>query len=119
MSLGEIFFKSWLAIKGRIKATNRSPIMSKIGIAKLLLKNKNIKVGNKNGTVNEVAIINPTTIGNLPPTKFTRKGDPSPVDMPDNKNTDNIKICFIGTMVSENRFIIVYRPTELTLVSLL
>ncbi len=84
--------------------------MSKIGIVKLLLKNRNIKIGNKNGTVNEVAIINPTTIGNLPPTKFTTKGDPSPVDMPDNKNTDNIKFALIGTMVSENRFIIVYRP---------
>ena len=67
-------------------------------------------MGNINGTDNEVVIINPTTIGNLPPTKFTTKGDPSPVDMPDNKNTDNIKFALIGTMVSENRFIIAYKP---------
>ena len=85
--------------------------MSKIGIVKLLLKKRNIKLGNKNGTDTEVAIINPTTIGNLPPTKFTTKGDPSPVDMPDSKNTDNIKFVLIGTMVSENKFIIAYNPT--------
>jgi hypothetical protein len=85
--------------------------MSKIGIVKLLLKKRNVRLGNKNGTDSEVAIINPTTIGNLPPTKFTTKGDPSPVDMPDNKNTDNIKFVLMGTMVSENRFIIPYKPT--------
>jgi len=85
--------------------------MSKIGIVKLLLKKRNIKLGNTNGTDSEVAIIRPTTIGNLPPTKFTTKGDPSPVDMPDSKNTDNIKFVLIGTMVSENRFIIAYNPT--------
>ena len=93
--------------------------MSKIGIAKLLLKNRNIKIGNKNGTDNEVAIINPTTIGNLPPTKFTTNGDPSPVDMPDNKNTDNIKFALIGIMVRKPCSLLhIYRP-ELTPVSLL
>jgi hypothetical protein len=80
--------------------------MSKIGIAKLLLKKRNIKIGNIKGTDNEVVIINPTTSGNLPPTKFTTNGDPSPVDIPDNKNTDNIKFVSKGIMVSEIRFII-------------
>lgn len=80
--------------------------MSKIGIAKLLLKKRNIKIGNIKGTDNEVVIINPTTSGNLPPTKFTTNGDPSPVDIPDNKNTDNIKFVPKGIMVSEIRFII-------------
>jgi hypothetical protein len=68
-------------------------------------------MGKINGTDIEVVIINPTTIGNLPPTKFTTKGDPSPVDMPDNKNTDNIRFVFIGNMVSDNRFIIANNPT--------
>ena len=85
--------------------------MSKIGIAKLLLKKRNIKIGNINGTDNEVAIINPTTIGNLPPIKFTTNGDPSPVEMPDNKNTDNIKFVPTGIMVRETMFIIAYIPT--------
>src|SRR6187431_3338342 len=85
--------------------------MSKIGIVKLLLKKRNIKLGNTNGTESEVAIINPTTIGSLPPTKFTTKGDPSPVDIPDNKNTDNIKFVLIGKKVSENRYIIAYNTT--------
>jgi hypothetical protein len=80
--------------------------MSKIGIAKLLLKKRYIKIGNIKGTDNEVVIINPTTSGNLPPTKFTTNGDPSPVDIPDNKNTDNIKFVSKGIMVSEIRFII-------------
>jgi hypothetical protein len=80
--------------------------MSKIGIAKLLLKKRNIKNGNIKGTDNEVVIINPTTSGNLPPTKFTTNGDPSPVDMPDNKNTDNIKFVPKGIMVNEIKFII-------------
>ena len=85
--------------------------MSKIGIAKLLLKKRNIKIGNIKGTDNEVVIINPTTSGNLPPTKFTTNGDPSPVDIPDNKNTDNIKFEPKGIMVSEIKFIIAYTPT--------
>jgi hypothetical protein len=80
--------------------------MSKIGIAKLLLKKRNIKIGSIKGTDNEVVIINPTTSGNLPPTKFTTNGDPSPVDMPDNKNTDNIKFVPKGIMVNEIKFII-------------
>ena len=85
--------------------------MSKIGIVKLLLNKINIKLGNTNGTDSEVTIINPTTIGSLPPTKFTTKGDPSPVDIPDNKNTDNIKFVLIGIKVSEKKFIIAYNPT--------
>jgi hypothetical protein len=39
------------------------------------------------GTAIEVAIINPTTNGNLPPTKLTTNGAPNPVDIPDNNNT--------------------------------
>ena len=68
-------------------------------------------MGKINGTVSEVVIINPTDIGNLPPTKFTTKGDPSPVDMPDNKNADNIRFVLIGNIVSDNRFIIANNPT--------
>ena len=85
--------------------------MSKIGIAKVLLKKRNIKIGNINGTANEVIIINPTTIGNLPPTKFTTNGDPSPVEMADSKNTDNIKLALTGIMVTEIKCIITYIPT--------
>ncbi len=85
--------------------------MSKIGIAKVLLKKRNIKIGNINGTANEVVIIKPTTIGNLLPTKFTTNGDPSPVEMADNKNTDNIKLALTGIMVTEIKFIITYIPT--------
>jgi hypothetical protein len=82
--------------------------MSKIGIAKLLLKKRNIKIGNINGTANEVVIINPTTIGNLPPTKFTTNGEPSPVEMADSKNTDSIKSALTGIMVTAISFIIKY-----------
>jgi hypothetical protein len=85
--------------------------MSNIGIAKLPLKKRNTKIGNINGTANEVVIINPTTIGNLPPTKFTTNGEPSPVEMADNKNTDNIKLVLTGVMVTEMKFIIMYIPT--------
>jgi hypothetical protein len=88
--------------------------MSKIGIAKLLLKKINIKIGNKKGTDNEVVITNPTTNGNLPPTKFTTNGDPSPVEIPDNKNIDNIKFVLTGIIVNENRFIIAYIPTGIS-----
>ncbi len=85
--------------------------MSKIGIAKLPLKKSNTKIGNINGTANEVVIINPTTIGNLPPTKFTTNGEPSPVEMADNKNTDNIKLVLTGIMVTEIKLIMTYIPT--------
>ena len=68
-------------------------------------------MGKINGTDSEVVIINPTTIGNLPPRKFTTKGDPSPVDIPDNKNIDNIRFVLIGNTVSDNRFIIANNPT--------
>ena len=88
--------------------------MSKIGIAKLPLKKRNTKIGNINGTANEVVIINPTTIGNLPPTKFTTNGEPSPVEMADNKNTDNIKLALTGIMVTEIKFIITYIPSGTT-----
>ena len=85
--------------------------MSIMGIEKLVLKKRNIKIGNMKGTDNEVVIINPTTIGNLPPTKFTTNGDPSPVEIPDNKNTDSIKLALTGTMVTEIRYINAYIPT--------
>ena len=85
--------------------------MSKIGIAKLPLKKSNTKIGNIKGTANEVVIINPTTIGNLPPTKFTTNGEPSPVEMADNRNIDNIKLALTGIMVTEIKFIITYTPT--------
>lgn len=88
--------------------------MSKIGIAKLPLKKRSTKIGNINGTANEVVIINPTTIGNLPPTKFTTNGEPSPVEMADNKNTDSIKLELTGIMVTEIKFIIKYIPTGTT-----
>ena len=71
-------------------------------------------MGKINGTDSDVVIINPTNIGNLPPTKFTTKGDPRPVDMPDNKNTDNIRFVLIGKTVSDNRFIIANNPTGIT-----
>ena len=83
-------------------------------MAKLSLKKRNTKIGNINGTANEVVIINPTTIGNLPPTKFTTNGEPSPVEMADNKNTDNIKLALTGIMVTEIKFIITYIPTGTT-----
>lgn len=63
--------------------------MSNIGIANLSLKNKNTNNGRVKGTTKELEIIKPTTTGSFPPTKFTTNGEPKPVDIPDNKNTDS------------------------------
>lgn len=67
-----------------------------MGIVKLSLKNTKTNVDNKNGTINELEIIKPTTTGRLPPMKFTTKGDPNPVDIPDNKNIASLISSEIG-----------------------
>ncbi len=66
-------------------AADNSSIILIIGIENWLLNNTYTKVGKINGTANEVIIIIATTTGKLPPIKFATNGDPSPVDIPDNK----------------------------------
>lgn len=43
---------------------------------------------NKGKTVKEVTVMIATTVCSLPPVKFTTKGAPKPVEIPDSKNTD-------------------------------
>lgn len=68
------------------------------------------------GTKRELEIIKPTTIGSFPPTKFTTKGEPNPVDIPASKNTDSFILSEIGIKaVICIKVIITYSPTGITI----
>jgi hypothetical protein len=87
---------------GTKRAEVSSNIISNIGIERLVRKRRYTRVGKMKGTAIEVEIINPTTIGNLPPTKLTTKGAPNPVDIPDNNSAGN---AIVEKMTCEREYI--------------
>jgi hypothetical protein len=84
-----------LAIIGINSATDNNITIFSRGIENWLLNRIYTKAGKTKGTDNEVVIINPTTIGSFALTKLVTKGDPRPVDIPDNKNIES-KTSFEG-----------------------
>lgn len=87
--IGVYFFRICTAVNGINNAVDNNSIILFMGIEIWLLNNTYINKGIVNGTAKDVVIINPTITGNLPPTKFATNGDPSPVEIPDNKKIDN------------------------------
>jgi hypothetical protein len=105
-NLGEYLFTIIPSASGTKRAEVSSSIISNIGMEKLVLKRTYTRAGKTKGTAIEVDIINPTTIGNLPPTKLTTKGAPNPVDIPVNNSTGNAiaeKIRWENEYISKGR----------------
>lgn len=71
------------------KATASNTIICITGIEKCEPNSICTIGGRTNGTANDVTIISPTIRGNSLPTKFATNGALSPVEIPDNKSTDN------------------------------
>jgi hypothetical protein len=90
--LGANFFVSHPASRGTNKATTSNTIMCIIGMEKCQPYRICSIGGRTNGTANDVTIINPTNSGNSQATKSATNSAPNPVEIPDNKSTDNASL---------------------------
>jgi hypothetical protein len=86
--LGAYLFVAQPDASGINNAVESNTTMFRNGIENCVLNSEYTNTGNTSGTAREVTIIIATTVCSLPPTKFTIKGAPSPVEIPESNNTD-------------------------------